>query len=387
MSKLIRIIICLMVLISLKQSCASESKPATNHVIKFIGMSNGYQNTTAASEALASNLRVITNSSSITIDSLDELGASWHSDELGSKTDFCPEGEIIRLLDTIKPANSSEYTRKFKMDLTEHFTVPKDVAIDWFGPCENLGRKRSQVGFGRDGSTASSESIEIETVSVEPEAPSTTITEAQSTTPSVTELISEETTTTGENEETTTSTSLEFDTDADLAAFTTGFTTTINKASVTTMTTTTATSSGTLGTMTTTTTTTAPIADNRESSTPIDITTTSTTEVTEAEPSTEPISSIKSTIVVEDPSEPVDLEEVSTTGTDIITDGPDLSSNRQASPYTTMEPSSMLTTSGSPSDGAAFGKYIGLTAGFLIFVAYLICSRACRRQGMYELQN
>lgn len=382
-----------MVLISAKHSCASESKPTTNHVIKFIGMGNGYNSTSIASEALASNLKAVTNSAGITIDSLDENGASWYNDELGYIKDRCPEAEIRSLVETILNSSSTEYTRKFKMYITEHFTMPKTVSIDWLGVCENVVRKRSQIEPAASStSTASSESVEIEPLTTEPEAPTTT-TEVPLTTPSATETTLNSTI--KDDSDDLSATELEFDSDLsnmslisslDSSFPSFGSSELSNLAiETTTLLATTTTTDKVEATMTTTTTTSSPSTVEMVTSTDSTTTTALTETLTDQTNAAETTST--ETIVIEDSPGPVDREEVSTTGTNIITDEPELSSSRQALPYTTMDPGSLISTSGSPSEEAAFGKYIGLTAGFLIFVAYLICSRAYRRQGMYELQN
>lgn len=80
---------------------------------------------------------------------------------------------------------------------------------------------------------------------------------------------------------------------------------------------------------------------------------------------------------------------VSGTGTGEETDGHgDLISHQDLKVPT--EPSS-ADASASPSSSSPppphYGKYIGLTTGFFVFIAYLLCARAYRRQGMYELHE
>lgn len=314
-------------------------------------MRNGYQNLTAAAEALKFNLRRITGGHDITIDSMDEHGATWHSDNISAKLEGCPEEDIKQLLATIKIADTEDYTRRFKMYLTEHFSFPKVVTVEWLGPCLSASRKRSQPELVTSTSVEQPSTTEITTDSLIPstttEPPTTTTTSASEITTVKDSFVNEPLTL-----------SPTFDSFPDF--FSTEMPETTTSPPTTTIATT--------------------VAETQATTTMIPITTTTIT-VTEL-PSTRPPE------IAEQPSSsPVDSTETlsttepqSTTSTETMTtmeielESLSIDANEVKSPQlANTEPH--------------YGKYIGLTAGFLIFVAYLICSRSYKRHGMYELQT
>ena len=74
----------------------------------------------------------------------------------------------------------------------------------------------------------------------------------------------------------------------------------------------------------------------------------------------------------------------------LTADEPVLNATNASSAISSSSPSSSSSSSASSSPAALsphYGKYIGLTTGFFVFIAYLLCARAYRRQGMYELQE
>lgn len=360
-----------------------------NHQIKFDGMRNGYSNLTLAEQALRDNLRGLTGHD-IVIDYIDDNGATWHSETI-SKMSACPEREIRQLFSMIK-SDPLEYTRKFKMFITELFEFPKSASIEWLGPCGSVDRKRSdpiEPGRIQDGSNMNDSATIMTTVTAETSTSASILTkqvddEVTTTTTSTTTR----TTTTVEPIEPTTTTDPPITPPAPEIA-------TTEEPVSSTVTSSTLTPLETMGplsvidpetvdniTTTTTTTTVEPIESTTTTDPPI--TTPITLPALEIATTDGPVSSTptSSTLTPLDTmgplsaidSETVDNITTTTTTTDTTTTG----SNSETT---------IATAQSTDSSEPAYGKFIGLSLAFAIFVAYLVCSRSYSRHGMYELHN
>lgn len=320
-----------------------------------------------AKEHLKKNLKSITGHD-VTIDSLDENSATWHSDEIDAMPD-CPEIEIRNLVSKLRRSRK-EFTRDFKMYITERFsTRPEYVQIDWKGPCENIARKRSQDDeIGEYDIIISTPSSQVEAVNTpEPTIPPTTtdpptVTYSPSTaaisTTSATETSSEFSINLTEPLEPLNST---FDfPPIDVSLF--GDKPQVLATSTEEPTTTTTTT-------TTSTTTAAPTT-----------TTTSTTTTTTALPTS---TTALPTTVAQD----IDITASPTTTEAVITTAMNPSTTTTPLPSESQFGSESAERGDFSDSGPHYGKYIGLSVAFLIFVAYLVCCRAYKRQGMYELHN
>lgn len=116
-----------------------------NHVIQFIGLRHDFKDIKLAEKYLENALSTLLDGHEITIDSMTDKSTSWHSDNITNQADssFCPENEIRQLLSQLKDSDGLP-TRGLKSHMTELFTKPTGISVDWIGPCENLGRKRSE---------------------------------------------------------------------------------------------------------------------------------------------------------------------------------------------------------------------------------------------------
>jgi len=308
---------------------------------------------------LEANLRKLTGQQVI-IDSMDNQGAVWHSETINSLPG-CPEREIRELLAIIKGPDNF-YTRDFKMFMTEYFEPPAMVTIDWLGPCENLGRKRSQVDVSE---LVSSTRAPFSDESLIPTQPTTT-TEAPLSTPDP-EISTTEVTTSSTEIISATSVQPELENVTDLfgSSFDELFKD-LGNVATTTLSTDAPINVTDFQSSISTSTSTAVITD--------DIGFTGTppfgSSTTEHESTTERIKTTSA-----------DTTETSTSeGTDATTILADMVTE---STVARKEPVEAVIRASEPH----YGKYVGLSAAFLIFVAYLVCSRAYRRQGMYELHS
>lgn len=304
----------------------------------------------------------------------------WHSDTVSALAG-CPKQEIRDLYATIKSSND-EYTRLFKMEMTENFELPSAVVIEWLGECANEGRKRSQFdnSLGVAGTTpvientSDSRSSETTEVATEPSAPTTTI-DPPSTKPQM------------EVEEGTTIvpvTSLNpSNTEKDDLESYNGYSTVNNEFILNY-------ESTTQSAETTT------VAKNFEFS---------EIGVEGEQETTSPSSSSPTTNKMTEPDTFDSLFIQNNTIPDTITSMSPLEQEEErkevetTTTLTTQASVDITTLSALPEEsnvkreddvddgGPHYGKYIGLGAAFLIFVAYLVCSRSYKRQGMYELHN
>lgn len=368
-----------------------NSEP-TNHQIRFLGINSDFQNLTQTKYKLETILKNFTKDN-IIIDFIDENNVYWHSATISSISD-CPEKEIQDLYSSIRAMGPSEetYTREFKLYLTEEFEPPKSVTIEWIGPCGNVGRKRSepvassnnnnQYGAGAFMSKNTNQSIDSTTIDVvaststtpEPKEPTTTV-----ETPTSTPFISFE-----PIQNTSSSFGSFFDTDRNSSSFD-------DAAAPTELSTESSTTEQDEQELIATTT-------NQP-----ELTTTTTTTITSTtREESEPVVQNASNIVVpifdtldknsssSDDTPPAELS------TELSTEPSTESSSTEQYKQelivsTTNQPESTTTTIKSISGEQTehhYGKYVGLTAGFLLVVGYVVCSRAYRRQSqMYELHN
>lgn len=320
------------------------------------------------------------------------------------------------------------------MELTEYFLRPERVDIEWIGPCAHLAqtKKRDQIIGGPEepkvqiasSSSSSSSSTTVKPTSsselaTEPVAPTTT-TEAPATYPSLQSMdASTAATTTTEDTFISSFRSLSSMTDSDSP----GFSVLSNPESSmfddnvtqpTTMTTTTTTTTTTvagLGQNAASIAGIAGIIETPSSDLPNNSTTTSATENTASATTTTTTTSTTTTTTSATTTTVAETGMFSTEPRLMMEASPTESSDKGddlSYPSTTsLAPNDddIIKISLSPSLGSAadtskvvavadesladdrphYGKYIGLTTAFLIFVAYLLCTRAFQRQGMYEL--
>lgn len=106
------------------------------HRIRFEGMDHGFKDKSAAGEALKAVLKGLLGHP-ITIEQNDDQTITWYSDKLAMPAEpgDCPESDIRHLLSQIKRPDAEEITRELKMHLTENFSYPKVVSLEWAGVC------------------------------------------------------------------------------------------------------------------------------------------------------------------------------------------------------------------------------------------------------------
>lgn len=353
-----------------------------NHLIRFVGMKHGFgQDIETARYELVQFLEWVIQHN-ITLVSLDENGASWYSRKINSKPG-CPDDDINRLMGSIKES-PDRFTRDFLLALTPEFLIdPTMVQVEWLGPCAQYGRKRSKIDPDSGLPESELQSLDefassttlrpslsqmnllpdpaIATPTTEPSAPTTT-TDPPTTTraPPTPEPAASPTTTTpsiqplSPFESDTNISSLQdsvFPEGGGLQTFDTGplFDNSIDAAA-----------NGT-STATTTTTTSQPTTTQEAEATTTTMATTTSTNGND-------MTDDSSVTTAEPANEPPTVNEV----------GGIVGSSAPVAPTS------------SPTSGAStphYGKYIGLAAAFTISVAYFVCSRAYKRQGMYELQH
>lgn len=337
----------------------------TNHAIKFIGLKSEFKSLEEAKSLLARYLKDITKHE-ITVDSLIDDTAIWHSDTINSLPD-CPDREIRNLVKNIRKHDMS-YTREFKMGMTENFSMPTSVQVDYLGPCENIGRKRSQpdlapptlppIAVTAPNFETTTEEVRLPNIETTTEVVVTTteesLTDEAASTPAADDerwfdfspIPSSTTMVTSLEESTTMPSATEGAANAGRALM------------------------GPPSFETTTTTTSPSIVE------------TTTLVSTTIEPTTVDSVPVESTTLGSTTTEPALAETTTLVSTTV-------------QPTTTVESATVAQTTQTIDDGSAlvveehpyYGKYIGLAAGFLIFVAYLVCTRAYKRHGMYELHN
>lgn len=317
--------------------------PVVNIRIKFIGMIHEFSNPDEAKAALGQALQRVTGHN-ITVDSFDKTGAVWHSAQVND----CAEPKVRILLNFIQNPGKG-FTREFKMSTGEFFAPPTRIEVEWLNICENFGRKRNQV---TDNAPAKPDVL---TTTPEPEPPKTTTETSVMTTAFLSPLEPETETETSQN---LSSSILESEFSIPSSDIIETFSgdifgsTTLNSDSTAT---------------TTIEPSTSEPAINEPSTAGSSITIEAfTTEISRTE-TTQMITATESLV-----TEPHDIPP-----TDIpLTEAPFIS-----------DATDKLTSETEDTEEPHYGKYVGLTTAFLIFVAYLICSRAYRRQGMYELHE
>lgn len=384
----------LVLIFSLLTVCGAG--PPINHIIKFFGLKHGYNNQQEAIGNLLNNLKKITGSNNITIDQMDPDLTTWHSDDVSVMPD-CPELEIKVLLAKIKSPRVNDYTRQFKMDMGENFVKPDSVEFEWIGPCGSRSQKRNEISGFSEFNAKKDATIAVVSSTPEPTAPTTTTemsispVESMTTTdsPSTTTMIgldvssssssTDQLNSTGGYSLISDSSELDNETDPTLLNNTNSspdFGDGLNFTSI----------SLTLPTIPA-----VNLTDIAFTTSAQPITTTTPTTTTTKTPTTTSSATIVSATANEN------LLFVDTSST--VVTSPEEMTNKDSgiiSTTTSLLPSDDGTTK-SPIMSEAelkaikedekphYGKYIGLTMAFLIFVAYLVCTRALRKQGMYEL--
>lgn len=387
-----------------------------NHVIKFIGMRHEYEgNPARAKLALVSNLRLLTSYRNITIDEISDKSTSWSVDEINA-IPGCPEKEISHLMSLIN--KDGQYTRLFKMAM-EDFDRPRGVQLEGLGPCDYLGRKRSQVlstdsdefesnnltddqtNSPTEGTAAAFSTTTIATTSIEPTEPATITDEPifEATTTAAAMVDSDATTASelelGDARPRLDFSDISFDSSFSDNSTSRGFEA-VNKSELDSIA---SIFDKTLApTITATTTTMAPfnsLFSNGNDSMPTLLRSSlSDSEANLTEPektiagATTPASTPARTTLATDIETSTTISKVDLPGTrergfssetieNIIAKEP---SDSTGLSYNNVDAKLAA------DDGPYYGKYIGLGMGFLIFVAYLVCCRSSRRQGSYEVQ-
>lgn len=332
--------------------CA-DPLPPSNHIIVFDGLANEFPDQKVASQELEKILKGLLNQT-IVIHDINREGASWFSRDLASVKE-CPENEVYRMLDEINRQDANDYTRQFKMHLTEAFVPPKKVSVNWFGPCQNLISKRTLVNNVQTTTLTPSllNTAETQTTTQPPEliAPQTTP-DPPFTTPKPDE--DDEITTVAEDQDATT------DETITIGSSQRGLEEILNDDFFSSSTTT----STTTQPPTTTTTTNFPTFTEASTST----TSESTTELPPPESTTTTLLTTTSPTTILPPIDSSAMEQSTTTTPPTPTTSPDSNSAE------------------SPATESLYGKYLGFGLAFGVFLAYLIFSRSYARQGLYHVQ-
>lgn len=371
----------------------------TNHIISFTNMGFEFSSQVEAMSAFNESLKRLIGHDDIIIDSFTNDSASWHVESIGRKAD-CPVDEINKVMSSIKKPDG-EFTREFKLYLTEDFYYPTEVSVEWLGSCNDISNniKRNRI--------ESSPSTTLMTpnylVTSESPPPPGTTPEMKLSEPPLESTTTPEPTTietptsdfntnfsefgSGFADFGTNTSTIDFDqsndTSADSLEDSDGSTSSNNDSSNTNNTTTTTVNPLILVGVTmidnlTITSTTLPSSQT-------DMATTET--LAEKEPSSPEYptseSPDNSSSLIENEKE---VEKgIINSSSSIISDGNN-TDNLIDKEKAVSNLSINHTTDVKYDDWPHYGKYIGLTSGFIIIVAYIICSRSYRRQAsMYEV--
>lgn len=345
-----------------------------NHIVNFINLTSEFRSSDVGKSVLVDCLKNLTRYNDIVIDSFTNESATWHIQSIGEMPD-CPLEEINKLNSSIIKPNG-EYTREFKMLLTEEFSRPSQVIIELLGPCEEqtnkVKRNRIEISPPPELVVSDPPTIPLTTPEMKPSAPPLEFSSTPSpTTTSITTDFSFVMTNTTVNDSF-------FDDDA--FDFTLSKTNEDNVTSITTL--------GTTTPNTMTNLTEAATKFELPSSTSIPSAAVEQTTIAESSTSTTTpfvlITETTSSISIGpiDGDEAIEEEEKEKDTIIAANNNTDMMVEDKNEEVTDRDHAKSVNDDNWPH----YGKYIGLSSGFVIFVAYIICSRSYRRQAlMYEV--